>query len=170
MMSSRSSAAQSGAGVRTATTLIEDIIEIAEDVVISVDSCQCVILFNPAAEETFADRRLSLLLRKSISLERIERFLPSAVISQAGAGSTLGIRFLQATTCDSQGIRRKQFSGITVTEAAALLSVSHSTVWRWVKGGKLQAHLHIPRDCSRCSIRIEREEFYRFIQLGESRR
>ncbi len=47
----------------------------------------------------------------------------------------------------------------SVAEAAALLKVSHSTIWRWIAAGKLSAYRIGPR-----SIRIKREALQAVVQ------
>ena len=60
--------------------------------------------------------------------------------------------------------RRAQSRKLTVTEVARLQGVSHSTAWRWVKDGRLQASsLSIVGD-TKPIIRIDPAEYYRFIQ------
>ncbi len=58
--------------------------------------------------------------------------------------------------------RRAQSRKLTVTEVARLQGVSHSTAWRWVKYGRLQASsLPIGGD-TKPIIRIDPAEYYRF--------
>ena len=60
--------------------------------------------------------------------------------------------------------RKSQSGKLTLSEIAKLQNVSHSTVWRWVKSGRLHADLVPDRDEIRQIIRVDRKVYNRFLE------